>query len=102
MWLCLFFSQKVLETSEQEAQELKKKLYQERLKLERKLDMLKKGSDTKRPRNSEGSEGDSTTSEEIDIENDQDEGGWASSESDEAGSSGGSDAGLTANTRKDL
>lgn len=99
MWL-YFLSQKVLETSEQEAQELKKKLYQDRLKLERKLDMLKKlGSDTKRPRNSEG---DSTTSEEIDIENDQDEGGWASSESDDAGSSGGSDAGLTANTRKDL
>ena len=89
----------MLETSDQEAQETKKKLNKEKVQLQRRLDMLKKlGSDTKRPRNSEG---DSTTSEEIDIENYNDEGGWASSESDDSGSSGGSDAGLTANTRKD-
>lgn len=54
----------------------------------------------KRPRSSEG---DSTSSEEIDVENDHDEEtGYAScsSGSDDSCSTGGSDGGLTANSRR--
>jgi hypothetical protein len=93
-------SWQVLQSSEKEAIASKKKLAQEQLFLQRKLLLLKGGSELKRPRNSEG---DSTTSEEIDVENDE-ETGYASGESDDICSmesivSEGSDGGLTVNTR---
>lgn len=67
--------------------------------LRRKLLLLKGGSELKRPRSSEG---DSTTSEEIDVENDE-ETGYASGESDDICSttsmaSEGSEGDLTVNT----
>ena len=91
---------KVLQTSEKEAIENKRKLTQEQMLLRRKLLLLRGGTELKRPRSSEG---DSTTSEEIDVENDE-ETGYASGESDDLCStesivSEGSDGGLTVNTR---
>ncbi|KAK3723799.1 hypothetical protein QZH41_019477, partial [Actinostola sp. cb2023] len=91
---------KVLQTSEKEAIENKRKLTQEQMLLRRKLLLLRGGNELKRPRSSEG---DSTTSEEIDVENDE-ETGYASGESDDLCStesivSEGSDGGLTVNTR---
>jgi len=90
----------VLQTSEKEAIENKRKLTQEQMLLRRKLLLLRGGTELKRPRSSEG---DSTTSEEIDVENDE-ETGYASGESDDLCStesivSEGSDGGLTVNTR---
>lgn len=71
--------------------------------LRRKLLVLRGGNELKRPRSSEG---DSTTSEEIDVENDE-ETGYASCESEDLCSnesivSEGSDGGLTVNTRLDI
>ncbi|EDO43159.1 predicted protein [Nematostella vectensis] len=93
----------VLQTSEKEALEAKQKLYKQQMQLRQKLVCLKESVDGKRPRTSEG---DSMTSEEIDIENDE-EMGYASSESEdrcsmESMGSGGSDCGLTVNTRRAL
>ncbi|KAJ7383119.1 Max-interacting protein 1 [Desmophyllum pertusum] len=95
----------VLQVSEKEAVDTKKKLNQERYALQRRLDSLQGRSDKtmigiKRPRHSEGES--STSSEEIDVENDE-ETGYASSESEDrfsTGSSAGSDGGLTANSRR--
>lgn len=84
--------------------ENKKKLAQEQSLLRRKLLLLRGGNELKRPRSSEG---DSTTSEEIDVENDE-ETGYASGESDDLCSynesivSEGSDGGLTVNNRLDI
>ncbi|XP_031568957.1 max-interacting protein 1-like isoform X2 [Actinia tenebrosa] len=91
---------KVLQSSEREAIESKKKLAQEQMFLRRKLLLLKGDSELKRPRSSEG---DSTTSEEIDVENDE-ETGYASGESDDIYStasiaSEGSEGDLMVNTR---
>ena len=91
--------------SEKEALDTKRKLNQERYALQRRLALLQGHSDKivigiKRPRQSEGES--STSSEEIDVENDE-EAGYASSESDDrfsTGSSTGSDGGLTANSRR--
>jgi len=95
----------VLKVSEKEALDTKKRLNQERYALQRRLALLQGRSDKtmigiKRPRHSEGES--STSSEEIDVENDE-ETGYASSESDDRfsiGSSAGSDGGLTANSRR--
>lgn len=95
----------MLKVSEKEALDTKKKLNQERYALQRRLALLQGRSDKtmigiKRPRHSEGES--STSSEEIDVENDE-ETGYASSESDDrfsTGSSAGSDGGLTANSRR--
>ncbi|KXJ14617.1 Max-interacting protein 1 [Exaiptasia diaphana] len=94
---------KVLQASEKEAIENKRKLAQEQMFLRRKLLLLRGGNELKRPRSSEG---DSTTSEEIDVENDE-ETGYASGESEDLCSnesvvSEGSDGGLTVNTRLDI
>lgn len=91
--------------SEREALDTKRRLNQERSALQRRLALLQGRSDkamigVKRPRHSEGES--STSSEEIDVENDE-ETGYASSESDDrfsTGSSTGSDGGLTANSRR--
>ncbi|XP_068708835.1 max dimerization protein 1-like [Montipora capricornis] len=95
----------VLQMSEKEALDTKRRLNQERYALQRRLALLQ-GSEkpamigVKRPRHSEGES--SMSSEEIDVENDE-ETGYASSESDDRfsiGSSTGSDGGLTANSRR--
>ena len=97
----------VLQITEREALEKKKKLHQERNSLKRRLSCLQSSS-KKRPRSSEG---DSVCSEEtvdvdIDVENDHDEEmGYTScsSGSDDScstGSSGGSDGGLSAKSRR--
>lgn len=91
--------------SEKEALDTKRQLNQERYALQRRLAHLQGCSDkamigVKRPRHSEGES--STCSEAIDVENDE-ETGYASSESDDrfsTGSSTGSDGGLTANSRR--
>lgn len=91
--------------TEKEALDTKRKLSQERYDLQRRLALLQGRGDKaiigiKRPRHSEGES--STSSEEIDVENDE-ETGYASSESDDrfsTGSSVGSDGGLTANSRR--
>lgn len=98
--LFVLFSLQVLQTSEREAIESKKKLAQEQMFLRRKLLLLKGSSELKRPRSSEG---DSTTSEEIDVENDE-ETGYASGESDDMCSttsiaSEASEGDITVNTR---
>lgn len=91
--------------SEREALDTKRKLNEERFALQRRLASLQGRSDKlmmgiKRPRHSEGES--STSSEEIDVENDE-ETGYASSESDDRfsiGSSTGSDGGLSVNSRR--
>lgn len=89
--------------TEKEAIDTKRKLAQERNDLQKRLALLrgdKAVPGMKRPRHSEGDS--STSSEEIDVENDE-EAGYASSESDDrfsTGSSVGSDGGLTANSRR--
>lgn len=91
--------------SEKEALDTKRRLNQERCVLQRRLALLQGHSNKamigiKRPRHSEGES--STSSEEIDVENDI-ETGYVSSESDDrfsTGSSAGSDGGLTANSRR--
>lgn len=95
----------VLQMSEKEALDTKRRLNQERCVLQRRLALLQGHSNKamigiKRPRHSEGES--STSSEEIDVENDI-ETGYVSSESDDrfsTGSSAGSDGGLTANSRR--
>ncbi|KAK2572233.1 Max dimerization protein 4 [Acropora cervicornis] len=86
-------------------QYIQRQLNQERYDLQRRLAALQGSSEkpamigVKRPRHSEGES--STSSVEIDVEND--ETGYASSESDDRfsiGSSTGSDGGLTANSRR--
>lgn len=99
----LFFQ--VLQIAEKEALDKKRQLNQERYDLQRRLAALQGSSEkpamigVKRPRHSEGES--STSSVEIDVEND--ETGYASSESEDRfsiGSSTGSDGGLTANSRR--
>lgn len=95
----------VLQIAEKEALDKKRQLNKERYDLQRRLAALQGSSEkptmigVKRPRHSEGES--STSSVEIDVEND--ETGYASSESDDRfsiGSSTGSDGGLTANSRR--
>ena len=95
----------MLQIAEKEALDKKRQLNKERYDLQRRLAALQGSSEkpamigVKRPRHSEGES--STSSVEIDVEND--ETGYASSESDDRfsiGSSTGSDGGLTANSRR--
>ena len=96
----------MLELSEKEALEQKKKLYQQKYCLQKKLDTLKSQLDQKYPLKFPKTHSESESSEEadvdvdVDIENINDEIGYASSESDEQCSNAGSDGGLTADTRE--